>query len=264
MAGLYAIWVAANTPGERCRYPAPVTGAASRTSPPSAYHQIRAAIVEGRYVPGARLVEQRIAEEFDLSRTPVREALRTLEAEGLVRIEPHRGATVRALTVEEVADLYDLRARLEGYAAELAAARHDAADLAVIDAGIAAFGTAMESAPDDAAQRTRALDAANRQIHGGVVAAARHRQLEQLLLRTVDASLVFRAFRDFRPEQTRQSHDFHRLVRDAIAAREPARAGALMVEHILQGRDVLLAGLRATDDEEDQPAATGQSPARES
>ncbi|WP_344772253.1 GntR family transcriptional regulator [Nocardioides panacisoli] len=211
----------------------------------SAYEAIRSAIVEGRYEPGARLVEQRIAEQFALSRTPVREALRTLEAEGLVLIEPNRGATVRSLGVEEVVDLYGLRARLEGYAAELAAERHDDADLAAIDAGIADFGAAVEAEPGDTVEQTRALDAANRRIHGAVVAAARHRQLDQLLARTVDAALVFRSFRAFRPEQTRQSHEFHQLVRAAVAAREPARAGALMVEHILQGRDVLLEGLRS-------------------
>ncbi|HWJ80762.1 MAG TPA: GntR family transcriptional regulator [Nocardioides sp.] len=210
-----------------------------------AYAAIRAAIVEGRYEPGTRLVEQRIAEEFDLSRTPVREALRTLEAEGLVQIEPHRGATVRRLDADEIVDLYALRARLEGYAAELAAQRHDADDLAAIDAGIAAFGAAADdrtAAPD---VQARALDAANREVHGAVVAAARHRQLGQLLARTVDASLVFRSFRTFPRERTRQSHEFHQLIRAAIAAREPDRAGALMVEHILQGRDALLAGIQA-------------------
>ena len=62
---------------------------------PDAYELIRTAIVENRYEPGQRLVEQRIAEEFGLSRTPVREALRRLEAEGLVVAERNRGARVR-------------------------------------------------------------------------------------------------------------------------------------------------------------------------
>lgn len=220
----------------------------------SAYHQIRTAIIEGRYEPGSRLVEQRIAEEFDLSRTPVREALRTLEAEGLVRIEPNRGATVRTVEVDDVVDLYDLRARLEGYAAELAAQRHGPEDLAGIDDGITAFGEALTRGPSDPLERARALDAANAQIHLSIAVASRHRHLQQMLLRTVDSSLVFRAFRAFSAEQERQSHEFHQMIRGAIAAGEPGRAGALMVEHILQGRDVLLAGLR------DQ----GQLPARES
>ena len=220
-----------------------MTGPARRTAAPSAYDQIRTAIVEGRYPAGTRLVEQRIAEEFDLSRTPVREALRTLEAEGLVRIEPHRGATVRSLSVADVMDLYDLRARLEGYAAELAAQRRDDDDLAAIDRGIEAFAVAMEGRHAEVLARTRALDSANKVIHGAIVTAARHRQLGQLLTRTVDVSLVFLAFRTFSPEQTRQSHEFHQLIRAAVAAREPTRAGALMAEHILQGRDVLLAAI---------------------
>lgn len=223
------------------RYALGVTGPARRAAAPSAYDQIRTAIVEGRYSAGTHLVEQRIAEEFDLSRTPVREALRTLEAEGLVRIEPHRGATVRTLSVAEVVDLYDLRARLEGYAAELAAQRRDDDDVAAIDRGIEAFASATRARHADPLERARALDSANKVIHGAVVAAARHRQLGQLLTRTVDVSLVFLAFRTFSPEQTRQSHEFHQLIRSAIVAREPTRAAALMAEHILQGRDVLLA-----------------------
>lgn len=221
-----------------------MSGSSNQAAALSAYHQIRTAIVEGRYEPGARLVEQRIAEEFDLSRTPVREALRSLEAEGLVVIEPNRGATVRTLHVDEIVDLYALRSRLEGYAAELAAERHTDEDLAVIDLGIFDFGAALQSKTRDAMARTRALNEANATIHLSIVAAARHRQLEQLLLRAVDASLVFRAFHSFAPTQTQQSHEFHQLIRNAIAAREPARAHTLMVEHILQGRDVLLAGLR--------------------
>lgn len=218
-----------------------------------AYQQIRTAIIEGRYEPGMRLVEQRIAEEFDLSRTPVREALRTLEAEGLVRIEPNRGATVRTVEVDDVVDLYALRARLEGYAAELAAQRHEPEDLDEIDAGIEAFGEGLAKGPADPLERARVLDAANARIHLGIAIASRHRHLQQMLLRTVDVSLVFRAFRAFSAEQERQSHEFHQMIRGAIAAREPGRAGALMVEHILQGRDVLLGGLR------DQ----GQLPARD-
>ncbi len=88
-----------------------------------AYEQVRAAIVENRYPPGQRLVEQRIAEELGLSRTPVREALRMLEAEGLVVSERNRGAMVRPLSATEVVDLYGLRIRLESYAVEVATER---------------------------------------------------------------------------------------------------------------------------------------------
>lgn len=85
--------------------------------PAEAYRRIRSAIVEGQFRPGQRLVEQRIAEDFAFSRTPIREAMRRLQAEGLVHIEPNRGALVRPMTLEEILDLYELRARLEAYAA---------------------------------------------------------------------------------------------------------------------------------------------------
>src|SRR4051794_34646011 len=88
-----------------------------------AYARIREAIVEGRYAPACRLKEQRVAEELQLSRTPVREALKMLAAEGLVQIERNVGAMVRPVDRKSIVDLYELRGRLESYAAGRAA-RH--------------------------------------------------------------------------------------------------------------------------------------------
>lgn len=212
-----------------------------------AYAQIRRAIVEGRYRPGQRLVEQRIAEEFELSRTPVREALRQLEADGLVRHEANRGAAVRDVTVEEVADLYDLRARLEAYAAELAAERIEPPELDRLDAGIIAFGTALTGSWTDDLERLRAIDAANREVHDAIIGGAHHERLARLLERTVDVPLVFQAFRQFDRAQTERSHLFHQLIRDSIAAGDGQRASSLMAEHIKLGRDVLLDHLARTD-----------------
>jgi len=207
----------------------------------TAYAQIRQAIVEGRYRPGQRLIEQRIAEEFALSRTPVREALRRLEAEGLVQSEPNRGAIVRDLTTDDLADLYDLRARLEAYAAELAAVRIEPREVEELDAAIADFDEALTAEQIDAIEATRVIADANRRIHATILAAARHDRLGQLLERTVDVPLSFQAFRQFDRSETERSHLFHQLIRDAIVAGDAARASALMHEHVLQGRDVLIA-----------------------
>ncbi|WP_430334395.1 GntR family transcriptional regulator [Rhodococcus sp. ACT016] len=215
-----------------------------------AYSQIRQAIVEGRYRPGQRLIEQRIAEEFSLSRTPVREALRRLEAEGLVLSEPNRGAVVRTLSMADVSDLYGLRARLEAYAAELAAERIDPTTRELLDAGIEAFARALTLTPEDAVERVRAVDTANSQIHRAIVAAAKHERLSRLLERTTDVPLVFQAFRQYDRAQTERSHLFHQLIRDAIVTGDGRRASALMHEHVLQGRDVLLAHLEATSSDE--------------
>jgi DNA-binding GntR family transcriptional regulator len=209
----------------------------------TAYEQIRRAIVEGRYRPGQRLIEQRIGEEFALSRTPVREALRRLEAEGLVESIPNRGAVVRDVSLEDVSDLYGLRARLEAYGAELAADRIDPDQLAALDAGIAQYDDALRADFDDDIDRIRALDAANRLIHDAILAAAHHDRLSRLHARTIDVPLVFQSFRQFNRSQTERSHVFHQMIRDAIAAGNGQRAASLMSEHVLMGRDVLVAHL---------------------
>ena len=86
--------------------------------------RIRGQILDGRLKPGARLVEDRLSAELGVSRVPVREALRSLSAEGLVRLEAHRGATVVEVTPEMVTELVEVRALLEGQNARLAARRH--------------------------------------------------------------------------------------------------------------------------------------------
>jgi len=209
-----------------------------------AYDLIRTAIVEQRYAPGQRLVEQRIAEEFGLSRTPVREALRRLEAEGLVVAERNRGATVRPMSPTEIVDLYGLRIRLESYAAELAAERATADDIVALDEAVGAFGAIVAGlAADDDLDQDRRLNEANRRIHDLIVEAARHPRLAAMLGRTVDIPLVFRAFRLFGREEIERSDLFHRLILDAVARHEPARAAQLMGEHIRQGMRTVLDGI---------------------
>ena len=83
-------------------------------------------ILTGEYGPEERLIEEQLAERLGVSRTPVRQALTMLEAEGLVEIAPNRGATVCSFSTEDVWDIYDLRAVLEGHAARRAAGRIEA------------------------------------------------------------------------------------------------------------------------------------------
>ncbi|HEX4905442.1 MAG TPA: GntR family transcriptional regulator [Acidimicrobiales bacterium] len=201
-----------------------------------AYAKVRSAIVESRYPPGHRLVEQRIAEELGLSRTPVREALRMLQAEGLVVSERNRGAMVRPLSPTEVVDLYGLRIRLESYAVEVATERATEAELAELVEAADAFGAVGDA-------DVTALHAANRRFHDGVLAAARHHRLTAMLARTVDIPLVFQAFRSFGPAEIRRSDTFHHLIVEAMCRRDATRASALMAEHIAQGRDAVLDAL---------------------
>jgi DNA-binding GntR family transcriptional regulator len=210
-----------------------------------AYEQIRQAIVEGRYRPGQRLIEQRIAEELDLSRTPIREALRMLDAEGLVITEPNRGAIVRPIAAGDVEDLYELRGRLESYAAFRASKHRTDEHLAEMDEAIRGFGAGLRQVQSGNAADVRELTARNFDFHRAVIEAADHERLGVLLRRATDVPLVFQAFRIFDQASLERSDLFHRLIRDAIRARDAARAERLMVEHIDEGRDALLESVRA-------------------
>lgn len=206
-----------------------------------AYRLIRLAIAEGEFEPGSRLVEQRIGEMFELSRTPVREALRALAADGLVTIERNRGAIVATMSETDIRDQYELRARLESLAAERAAARMGPDGVAALDAAIAEFDEGVElmssGSPDLGLRR---ITAANSAFHQAIVVGAEHRRLSALLEHAVDIPLVYQVFRHQTRAERERSNLFHRMVRDAIAVHEPQRAAALMAEHILQGRDFLL------------------------
>jgi DNA-binding GntR family transcriptional regulator len=212
-----------------------------------AYNALRNAIIEGEFRPGERIIEQRVAADLQLSRTPVREAVRMLAADGLVIATRHRGAIVRPLERADVLDLYELRARLESYAAELASSRAQEADLAEIEAGIRDFTAAMGREDLDALDRTRLYSQANRRVHNAIIEASGHARLGHILASTVDTPLVFRAFREFSRAELERSNNFHQMICDRIAEHEPARASALMYEHIMEGRDRVLASLDAAE-----------------
>ena len=208
-----------------------------------AYDRIRRSIVEGSYPAGSRLVEEALSAELSLSRTPIREALRRLEVEGLVLYRRNRGAVVRETTPDEVADLYELRARLESYAAELAATRSTADDHQRLRAAADDFNrlveTDLQGRPGPAGARW-ALHEANGRFHRAIVTAARHERLLQMLDRTVDVPLVYQALDRFDGAELERSALFHRMITSAVTTGQGARAGRLMAEHILLGRDRLL------------------------
>src|SRR5690349_1633896 len=93
------------------------------TSAVRVHGELRSAILEGRLSPGERLRAEAVAERLGTSRTPVREALLMLEREGLVVVEPHRGAIVRAFDAADLLDLYEVRELIEPHAARRAATR---------------------------------------------------------------------------------------------------------------------------------------------
>ena len=129
-------------------------------------------VLSGAIPSGARLRQNALAAEFGVSRTPIREALRKLQAAGFVDLQPHRGALVRGLSPREIRDAYEVRAELEALAAELAAARirHDQLDRlheaqAQFAEGLAATVEAREAGDDVGERQALVWGRANDQFH---------------------------------------------------------------------------------------------------
>ncbi|MEL6678765.1 MAG: GntR family transcriptional regulator [Pseudomonadota bacterium] len=146
-----------------------------------AYAKLYAAIREGVFQPGDRLREVDVADRLTLSRTPIREALRRLEAEGIVEHRPRIGAIVRSLSHAEVVELYEMRAVLERTAAEMAAQHAAAAEVDVLDDLNAAIAAETEH-PHRAA-------AINQDFHRAIYHATRNRFLLEAA-RTLNNALM--------------------------------------------------------------------------
>lgn len=106
--------------------------------------RLREAVISGHLSPGQRLTERELTESLGVSRTVVREALRQLEAEGLIEVIPNKGPVVRALTAEEAEDIYRIRAVLQGLAAQEFVAHATPEQLAALEAALAAVIAAYE------------------------------------------------------------------------------------------------------------------------
>ena len=203
----YAKW---RTARHRSRTPsAPATSCARRSSPAS-------------LPPGARLRAEPLAERLQTSRTPVREALILLAREGLVDIEPRRGAVVRQFDAADLADLYDVRALIEPYAARRAATRIGAAGVARL-AELCDRADARGAADDAAVEDQVAL---NEEFHRIIVAAAESPRLEAALRAVAGIPRAFRAAFWHDDAQREQSLFCHRQIVHALEHRQPRLAEA--------------------------------------
>lgn len=206
--------------------------AAATTESDRVYAAISELILENRFVGGQPLREVAIANELNVSRTPVREALRRLSTEGTVEIIPNRGATLVHFTEEDMADIWSLRALLEPYAAGLAAASADEGNLATLES----LYDQMQNSLDR--QDLDALTELNNEFHAEIVNAVRSRVLRDALSLVRKKVLVRRTFGHYTPEQLRRSQQHHRDLIDAIRARNAKWAESTMRAHIEAGQEM--------------------------
>lgn len=209
----------------------------ARSASAAASELIREAIIDGRLAPGQRLKEEELAQELGMSRTPVREALLLLQSEGLVDSVPRRGATVRSYALDDLDDMYQLRAVLEGYAARRAATRMTPADIARLKESCVRFEGL--SVADELAEIVKE----NLHFHQVITQAAASPRLERMVRKVIEIPLVYKSFHWYSAEQKLISEHYHRQLTHALETDDAERAELIMKEHVLEARDFLLAQL---------------------
>jgi DNA-binding GntR family transcriptional regulator len=216
----------------------------TRNASSAATELIRQAIVDGRLPPGRRLKEEELARELGISRTPVREALLILHAEGLVDTAPNRGAAVRSHSVEDLDDLYQLRALLEGYSTRRAATRLTDETIGVLRASCERFDALLERG----AEMSQLFDE-NLVFHHTILVGSGSARLASMVRQVIELPLVYRSSVWYSPEQQRISAHYHTQITRALEARDAERAELVMKEHIFEARDLLLAHWRELEGE---------------
>jgi len=210
--------------------------------------RVEAGILDGTYPPGARIPQDDLCDRFGVSRTPVREALRKLQARNLVVVVPNKGATVRIPSRKELLDVYEVRAELEGFATQLATARftdRTIADLEGIQRRL--VSTIGELGRHAIAEREAVslqvqVNRANDEFHLLIHRTSGNERLYQLieeLGRSFPKEYVWRAIVSSEEMETLNVKE-HGRVRGALAAGDGEAARRAMREHILHARSVVL------------------------
>ena len=193
-----------------------------------AYAGIRNMILSGELPAGSQLGEEALAERCGVSRTPVRDALRRLEGELLVKRNEAQRSFVAQWSLGDVEDAFELRAMLEGYAARRAAERIDEATLERLRDCNQAIGRAVRADPPD----VMGFLESNREFHAIVLETAQSRRLGALLGSLIEQPVVWRTAHQYGREALRRSHGEHDELIAAFARRDGAWAQAIMASHI--------------------------------
>lgn len=191
------------------------------------FHKIREDILSGKYLEKDELREKTIADELGVSRTPVREALRQLELEGLVTIIPNKGAFVVGISGKDIQDIYEIRARLEGLCAKWAAENLTVGQLDELEENVylSEFHTVKQ-------HWEQVLELDNR--------------FHELLYKASDSKMLYHVLSDFHhyvervrkvtlsgPARAEKSIEEHKKIVEALKNRDEKRAEKLATEHML-------------------------------
>ena len=198
-------------------------------------------IIEGELIPGKKVPEKELCERYNVSRTPMREALKVLASEGLVTLTPNRGSSVTAVTVEDLEEVFPVMGALEALSGELACQK-------ITDAEIAAIGkTHHDMIGHYKAQRLPDYFAANEAIHTAILKAARndtlaaqHRMLSARVRRA-------RYLANMTRERWDKAVAEHEEILAALQARDGRKLGIILKQHLRNKLETVSEWLKAND-----------------
>ena len=198
------------------------------------FQKLRSLLVEGKIAPGSKLNERELAESLNVSRTPIREAIRRLAADGLVELIANRGAIAIQLTRDDIIHTFDVIANLEGYSGELAA--QNISDHALTELEALQYEMMASYARRDLSSYYRL----NLKIHNAINQAANNPVLGQLFTQ-VNARIEALRFRSNQDGiKWEKAVGEHQEMLDALKARDSAHMRKVMIQHVMNKRDVVI------------------------
>ena len=215
--------------------------------------QLRDAIATGLFKPGERLIERELCERYGVGRTSIREAIRQLEAEGLVTSVPHRGPEVSTISVNEAVQLYDVRAILEGYAVREFTRRHKPDDLRALKLAVGNFAKAAKSNNRADLVKTKT------EFYRVLTRGCGNMIVEKMLTTMHNRITLLRITSMTTKGRLKNSVAEIKAIYDAIQSRQPQKAEALCIKHIEEAAKVALRVLATMEQTElgkiDRPRA---------
>ena len=217
--------------------------------------EIERAILAGDYPPGGKLNEAALALALGVSRGPVREAFRSLEEAGLLRTEKNRGVFVRAIPLDEVAEIYDLRAVMEQWAARLLAETVTAAQLQELQTAVTQMDAAVQ------AQDLGQYHALNIQFHDRLIEMSGNKKLGMMYKKLTRELSLFRRMNLSENNALPASASDHHHIVEAIATRQPDIAAKALFDHVRLSKERTLAryGVSVTANAATPPHAPAKS-----
>jgi len=198
------------------------------------FESLKHSIVMGKISSGEWLVESHIAETLGISRTPVREAIHKLEREGLIKRQPRGGFTVLGLTRNDIEETFGIRSVLEGYAARLAAVKHNEEELEALEKKIEEFQNALDR------KKMNLLPAINTEFHDLLYSLSKSPKLISIINGLRDQICRFRKMNLKEEKFAATSNQDHIQMLQSIRKRNAQDAERLAREHILRGREIVL------------------------